>query len=101
MGATFLTRGRSGQGLAGAAGRTGGSGLNASNFNHMKYLLAFAVLILAPLASFAADADTKTTRVFIFAGQSNMVGSDSKAKDIGRFAPFVGLDRPQEQVLYS
>ena len=67
----------------------------------MKYLFAFAVLILAPLARGAADADTKTTRVFIFAGQSNMVGSDSKAKDIGRFAPFVGLDRPQEQVLYS
>jgi Carbohydrate esterase, sialic acid-specific acetylesterase len=48
-----------------------------------------------------SDADTKTLRVFIFAGQSNMVGSDSKAEDIKRFPPFVGLDRPQEGILYS
>jgi hypothetical protein len=47
------------------------------------------------------DADTKTVRVFIFAGQSNMVGSDSKAKDIKRFPPFVGLDLPQDKVLFS
>lgn len=46
-------------------------------------------------------ADTETLRVFIFAGQSNMVGSDSKAKDIGRFPPFVGLDQPQDEVLFS
>ncbi len=32
-----------------------------------------------------ADADTNTVRVFIFAGQSNMVGSDSKVEDIKRF----------------
>ena len=37
--------------------------------------------------------DDKTLRVFIFAGQSNMVGSDSKVKDIGRFPPFVGLEK--------
>lgn len=30
-----------------------------------------------------------------------MVGSDSKAKDIDRFPPFVGLDKPQNQVLFS
>lgn len=60
-----------------------------------------AALLLAPLAARCADADTKTLRVFIFAGQSNMVGSDSKAKDIQRFPPFVGLDLPQEKVLFS
>lgn len=47
------------------------------------------------------DFDTKTLRVFIFAGQSNMVGSDSNAKDIDRFPPFVGLDKPQPKVLFS
>ena len=31
--------------------------------------------------------DDQTLRVFIFAGQSNMVGSDSKVKDIKRFHP--------------
>jgi len=45
--------------------------------------------------------DTETLRVFIFAGQSNMVGSDSKAKDIQRFPPFVELDKPQDQVMFS
>ena len=45
--------------------------------------------------------DDKTLRVFIFAGQSNMVGSDSKVKDIKRFPPFAGLDMPQEKVLFS
>lgn len=46
-------------------------------------------------------ADDKTIRVFIFAGQSNMVGSDSKAKDIRRFPPFLGLEAPQERVRFS
>jgi hypothetical protein len=45
--------------------------------------------------------ETKTVRVFIFAGQSNMVGSDSRLKDVKRFPPFVGLDVPQEKVMFS
>ncbi|MBX7132410.1 MAG: sialate O-acetylesterase [Fimbriimonadaceae bacterium] len=73
----------------------------------MKHLLIFLlVLLLAPLEAQGAppqqaDADTKTLRVFIFAGQSNMVGSDSRAKDIKLFPPFAGLDMPQERVLFS
>jgi hypothetical protein len=47
------------------------------------------------------DSDGKTLRIFIFAGQSNMVGSDSKAKDIKRFPPFAGLDLPQDKVWFS
>ena len=45
--------------------------------------------------------DDKTLRVFIFAGQSNMVGSDSKVKDIKRFPPFVGLENAQTGVKFS
>ncbi|MGY8650734.1 MAG: hypothetical protein ACKVKM_08010, partial [Verrucomicrobiia bacterium] len=45
--------------------------------------------------------DDKTLRVFIFAGQSNMVGSDSKVKDIKRFPPYIGLEAPQENVLFT
>jgi len=45
--------------------------------------------------------DNKTLRVFIFAGQSNMVGSDSKVKDIHRFPPFAGLEEPQSNVKFS
>jgi hypothetical protein len=60
-------------------------------------LLAFAFLLCA-----AAHADDdKTVRVFIFAGQSNMVGSDSKVKDIKRFPPFAGLEDAQADVKFS
>ena len=66
----------------------------------MKYtLLLLSTLLLAP--ALAHGADTKTLRVFIFAGQSNMVGSDSRAQDIKRFPPFAGLDMPQDKVLFS
>ena len=59
------------------------------------------ILLAVLLSATAHCADSKTLRVFIFAGQSNMVGSDSKAKDIQRFPPFVGLDAPQDKILYS
>ena len=36
------------------------------------------------------EAGREPVRVFIFAGQSNMVGSDSKVGDIERFPPFSG-----------
>jgi len=76
----------------------------------MKHIpILLVALLLPPLAGLCAepakavehDADTNTVRVFIFAGQSNMVGSDSKAKDIKRFPPFAGLDLPQDKVLFS
>ncbi|MAI74105.1 MAG: hypothetical protein CMM01_24840 [Rhodopirellula sp.] len=47
-------------------------------------------------------ADEAITRVFIFAGQSNMVGSDSKVSDIERFPPFrdFGEDQPDVKFAY-
>lgn len=48
-----------------------------------------------------AAAKDNALRVFIFAGQSNMVGSDSKVADISRFPPFVGLEQPQRAVKFS
>jgi hypothetical protein len=68
----------------------------------MKHLLTLlAALLLVPLAARCAGADTNTVRVFIFAGQSNMEGADSKVKDINRFPPFAGLDAPQDKILFS
>jgi Carbohydrate esterase, sialic acid-specific acetylesterase len=67
----------------------------------MKHISLLITLLLSPLAAHCADTDTKTLRVFIFAGQSNMVGSDSKVTDIERFPPFAGLDRPQKSILFS
>lgn len=69
----------------------------------MNLLLSlFAALTMAPVPEPPSEAeDTKTLRVFIFAGQSNMVGSDSKAEDIKKYPPFAGLDKPQTNVLFS
>ena len=63
--------------------------------------LAFTAfpLLLLPETTFAED-DT-TVRVFIFAGQSNMVGSDSKVADIDLYPPFKGLGEAQPTVRYS
>jgi hypothetical protein len=63
--------------------------------------LIIAALILIPCVALSADNDTKTLRVFIFAGQSNMVGTHSRVEDIKRFPPFAGLNRPQKKVLFS
>jgi len=48
-----------------------------------------------------AQQDERTLRVFVFAGQSNMVGADSRKQDIGLYPPFVGLDEPQKEVKFS
>ena len=61
-------------------------------------LLFYSIALLCPVAH--AD-ENKTVRVFIFAGQSNMVGSDSNVRDIKRFPPFAGLEQPQPNVLFS
>ena len=73
----------------------------------MRNILTFTVaLSFVPVVAHGANPpkpidDAKTVRVFIFAGQSNMVGSDSKVKDIKRFPPFAGLETPQANVLFS
>ena len=64
-------------------------------------LIQILILILIHATAICAGDDTKTVRVFIFAGQSNMEGADSKVKDIKRFPPFAGLDAPQDKVLFS
>ncbi|MFT5290677.1 MAG: hypothetical protein ACI8QS_000016 [Planctomycetota bacterium] len=64
--------------------------------------LAFSIgFLLVNAGPTWAQEDDETLQVFIFAGQSNMVGSDSKVADIQRFPPFAGLESPQEEVLFS
>lgn len=63
-------------------------------------LIAFLVLVSC-LSSLRAQQADKTLRVFIFAGQSNMVGSDSRTQDIALYPPFAGLDEPQTGVKFS
>ena len=64
-------------------------------------LLATLLLILGCAGTTRAQEDNHTLRVFIFAGQSNMVGSDSHVQDIGKFPPFAGLEKPQADVKFS
>ena len=67
-------------------------------------LIALAlILVCVPLLPVSAQdgEQDETTRAFIFAGQSNMVGSDSKVADINRFPPFAGLEHPQSDVKFS
>lgn len=65
-------------------------------------LLLVAILVWMPIETALAQTndDDKTLRVFIFAGQSNMVGSDSKVQDIKRFPPYAGLEAAQKQVKF-
>lgn len=66
------------------------------------WLFGVIALFLVCLTTQPLPAEEETTlRVFIFAGQSNMVGSDSKVQDIGRFPPFVGLEEAQPGVRFS
>ncbi|MFO1046071.1 MAG: sialate O-acetylesterase [Planctomycetaceae bacterium] len=48
-----------------------------------------------------SDAADDITRVFILAGQSNMVGADANTERIDDYPEFRGAGAPQEDVLYS
>ena len=86
-----------------------------TNADHTSFLPAFRAMkfrfSLIPSAVFLSlwtvvsghlyAAENDTVRVFIFAGQSNMVGSDSKVQDIANFPPFSGLENPQPDVRFS
>ena len=58
----------------------------------LRLFLAFAVILTGSVP--AAEAP-KPVKVFIFAGQSNMVGSDAHAKQIDEFPMFKGAAAPQ------
>lgn len=63
------------------------------------------ILFLLPLTLGARSPEpaenAKVLRVFIFAGQSNMVGADSKAEDVDQFPPFRGLANGNPSVRFS
>ncbi len=66
-----------------------------------KRLLGLLLLLMMPMAAVIADDSDQVVRVFLFAGQSNMVGTHSRVADIDRFPPFAGLQHPQANVLFS
>mgnify|MGYP001249456438 FL=1 len=69
--------------------------------NSTPILVAILLWTLALPVLGQSNNDHKTLRVFIFAGQSNMVGSDSKVKDIKRFPPYAGLEEAQDKTLFT
>jgi hypothetical protein len=60
--------------------------------------LALAAWALVATGSVGAE---EATRVFLFAGQSNMVGADAQAERIDDFPDFQGTRAAQNDVLYS
>lgn len=71
------------------------------SFRRLLYAFLFVCTLILQCTTSVHAGDNDTVRVFIFAGQSNMVGSDSKVKDIANFPPFVGLENPQPNVRFS
>ena len=64
--------------------------------------LLVAVCLMVWLAGIAqAQASDKVLRVFLFMGQSNMVGADSRVEDIRLYPPFAGLEQPQKAVKFT
>ena len=67
----------------------------------IRALTMVALMLPLSITTSKLTAADDVVRVFIFAGQSNMVGSDSKIKDIDNFPPFRGLGTPQNDVLFT
>ena len=67
----------------------------------IRVLIMVALVLPLTITTSNLTAADDVVRVFIFAGQSNMVGSDSKVKDIDNFPPFRGLGTPQNDVLFT
>lgn len=66
----------------------------------LQLLIAFALTTLV-LNTTATAITTAPVKVFIFAGQSNMVGADAHAKRIDQFPMFQGAGAVQEDVLFA
>jgi len=77
--------------------------MNSRPQRFAKRFLLFLSLGIFSTVSIPAESPKKDSaiRVFIFAGQSNMVGSDSKARDVQRFPRYLGLEKPQSGIRFS
>ncbi|MCP4175949.1 MAG: sialate O-acetylesterase [Fuerstiella sp.] len=75
--------------------------INMNSIQNPLSRMTLSVILSSLCAVADATDDDEVIRVFIFAGQSNMVGSDSKVDDIKRFPPFAGLENPQSGVRFS
>lgn len=81
-----------------------GRGSPATAGDYDRGMRVAARLLVATLCASSpllpAQQDAKTVRVFVFAGQSNMVGSDSHVADVADFPPFAHAAEPQPAVRF-
>lgn len=71
---------------------------NSVNLSFRKVIVTGLALAFLTKATAIAE---EVTRVFLFAGQSNMVGADAHADRIDDYPNFKGAGEPQSDVLYS
>ena len=62
---------------------------------HLPKLSLLAAFVIA-----SASADAEEIEVFVFAGQSNMEGADSRVGDVDRFPPFRGVTDERRDVRF-
>ena len=71
------------------------------NLNIRKVIMTVLALAVSDFMATEFVVAEEFTRVFLFAGQSNMVGSDAHANRIDDYPNFKGADEPQSDVLFS
>ncbi len=71
----------------------------AAILRDMSFIRIACLLLMFLVTSEAVTAGDEI-RVFVFAGQSNMEGADSKVADIERFPPFRGVGEPRDDVRF-
>ncbi len=71
------------------------------NPTYRKAIVAALALVALACMTHGSAFGEEVTRVFLFAGQSNMVGSDAHADRIDDYPNFKGSGEPQKDVLYS
>lgn len=65
-----------------------------------RVLLVTFVLLGTRLVCAGAEYTQEVVRVFLLAGQSNMVGADAHSNEIDRYPDFAGAGAPQDDVLF-
>ena len=71
------------------------------NLFYLKTITTALVLTASAFIATEMAIAEEVTRVFLFAGQSNMVGSDAHANRIDDYPIFKGTGEPQSDVLFS
>ncbi len=71
------------------------------NLFYLKTIMTALTLIATSFMAAQLVMAEEVTRVFLFAGQSNMVGSDAHADRIDDYPNFKGAGEPQSDVLFS